>query len=111
MLDEPGLLPPDQIALFNFPRCFGEGLRALALHGLIDPGDRRLGENAERWSDNPKFPRRQIVRDWERFVSSSQEHIADAALDKGVRGTARAGIENWHIFVKPPHELARFLLV
>src|SRR5471032_1192648 len=80
--------------------------RAALVDHLVDHGHRRLGQNADRRRDDLYLVRAQLLDRQISLVFPRDQHIADAALDEGGGGAARAGIEHRHVFIQFFQEFA-----
>ncbi len=73
---------------------------AAAQRHLVDHGDRRLGEDAERRHDDLELVGAEILHREERLVLPGDQHVADAALRERRRRAARARIEHRHVLIQ-----------
>ena len=74
----------------RFCNLFGAAL----LHHAIHPGDRRLGEDAERGVDDLELVAAVFLHGEKGFVFPRDEHVTDAALHEGRGRSAGAGVEH-----------------
>src|SRR4051812_40031957 len=93
-----------QIGLRHFARAFG-------VDHLVDNGDRRLGLDGERRRDDLEFVGAELVEREEGLVLPSEQNVADAALGKGRRRSAGAGVEHGHMRIEVLDELLVLFLV
>ena len=72
----------------------GRRAGALAVGHLVDDGDRRLGEDAERRDDDVDLVRAQLPDREEGLVLPGEEDVAEPPLDEGVRRAAGPRVED-----------------
>ena len=90
----------------------GNGLGVMPLYVAIHPGNGIFRENAHRGKDHHKPVIRKLLLNQRRLTFKSQQHIADAALGKGRRRAASAGVEHMGTFAKSfRYKLAGLFLI
>src|SRR5882757_822444 len=82
----------------------GDLARTMLVHNLIDDAHGRLRQDAQRGYYHVELVRPQLLHGQIGLVLPSQQHIADTPFHERHRSSARAGIENRHIFVQLLHE-------
>ena len=87
-------------------QVFGGHRGGAVLEGdLVHDRDGGFGQNAQRGDDDLHLIGADFLDREKRLVLPGEQHIADAPLNKGRGGIARAGIEHRHIGVELVHEL------
>ena len=109
-ISRPVKIPPGDVLAFIRIKIieigFGNLERAVLLGDLLDHGHRRFGQNAQGRSHDVEFVRAKLFDRQMRLVFPGQQNVPDAAFRERRCGTARAGIENRYVFVKPLHKIA-----
>src|SRR5271167_1178359 len=91
-------------AVEKFQVGFRDGRGAVATTDLVDPCDRRFGQNADRRIDYLELVGAELLERQSRVVLPCDQHVADFALDEGRGRAARAGIKHRHVLVERADE-------
>ena len=71
--------------------------RAAFIDNLVNHAHRRLGEDRQRWRDQLKSVRTELLDRKIGFVFPCDEHVANAALNKGGGRAARARVKHFYV--------------
>src|ERR1700733_661719 len=85
----------------------GQLARATPVHDLVHHGHGRLGQYAQRRQHDVERVGPELLLCQQRLVFPGEQDVADAAVNEGHRGAARARIQYRHVLVEPAHEILR----